>query len=92
MVTFPFSPISYALHFLSPAAGNGLGIFAALLVLGNYGVPAKYVFSWSATKLASKRSKTMTWAYVMKGNFASALLLWTAFLALNVWEVSGGRE
>lgn len=61
-------------------------------MLGNYGVPAKYVLKWSVKRLAGKQKKTLIWAQVMKFNFVSALTLWSLILVLNVIELITPRE
>ena len=72
VVTFPLSPLSLLLSNFTPMGGSILGCVASFLVFWNYAVPAKYVFKWGLTELASRRNKTVTWAKVMKLNMVRA--------------------
>ena len=90
--TFPWCVVAYCVWTGHKIVGNCIGIFSCLIILGNYGVPAKYVlYEWNTFTLASKREKTIMWARVMKFNIASAMVLWTVVLGFNVVELMNPR-
>jgi hypothetical protein len=60
---------------------KNFSIGATGLVLANFAVPAYFIFSWSAEKLAKNVKKTTTqegiiWAWIFKAYFVSSICFW----------------
>ena len=72
-----------------------MGIFNAIIMWGNYGVPALLMFKIFKTPsevIASKAQKTILWANIVKFNFASALAFFSFSIVVNVYEIAKGGD
>jgi H+/Cl- antiporter ClcA len=64
---------------------KNFSIAANILVLANFLIPAYFVLSWSAKKVAQKVKKSDTdqailWAHIFKAYFISNIFLWSTVL------------